>query len=103
MALEQGKRGLPPGSSLVQLLAEHRGYRNIQHLPRLTYRGILEWADAHYRRTGTWPTRRSGSILEAPGETWSTVNAALQQGRRGLPPGPSLAQLLQQHAKDGTV
>ncbi|HEY7425547.1 MAG TPA: hypothetical protein VH682_15050 [Gemmataceae bacterium] len=102
-ALEQGTRGLPPGSSLAQLLAEQRGRRNIQRLPRLTYPGILEWADTHYRRTGTWPTRSSGPILEAPGETWSAVNAGLQQGRRGLPPGSSLAQLLQKHAKDGTV
>jgi hypothetical protein len=103
LALRHGKRGLPPGSSLVQLLAEQRGYRNLKRLPPLTYQDILEWADAHYRRTGTWPTRLSGPILEAPGETWSTVNSALMLGRRGLPPGSSLAQFLQQHAKDGTV
>jgi hypothetical protein len=62
--------------------------------PNLTVAQILAWADAHRRRTGTWPTARSGPIPEAPGQTWSTVAAALRQGRRGLPGGTSLARLL---------
>src|SRR5262249_13636445 len=51
-ALRVGVRGLPGGSSLAQLLARHRGVRNIQHLPPLTAPQILAWADAHRRRTG---------------------------------------------------
>src|SRR5207249_616916 len=33
LALHRGMRGLPPGSSLIELLAEHRGVRNRQELP----------------------------------------------------------------------
>ena len=93
-ALRLGTRGLAGGSSLSQLLARHRGVRNIQHLPRLTVKQILAWADADHRRTGTWSNSKSGPIPKAPGETWSAVNAALRLGRRGLPGGSSLARLL---------
>jgi hypothetical protein len=51
-------------------------------------------ADAHHRRTGRWPSARSGPIPEAPGETWGMVAAALPAGGRGLPAGQSLPQLL---------
>jgi hypothetical protein len=93
-ALRDGLRGLPGGSSLAQLLAEQRDKRNIQSLPPLRVKRIVEWADAHHERTGRWPTRNSGAIPEAPGETWSGVNTALQMGLRGLPKGGSLARLL---------
>jgi hypothetical protein len=93
-ALRLGMRGLPGGSSLSRLLAKHRGVRNIQRLPRLSLKQILAWADAHRRRTGTWPVSHSGPITNTAGETWSGVNAALQKGRRGLPGGSSLARLL---------
>jgi hypothetical protein len=39
-----GLRSLHGGSSLPQLLAEHRGYRNIGRLPRLTVALILSEA-----------------------------------------------------------
>jgi hypothetical protein len=55
---------------------------------------ILEWADAHHRRTGRWPGVLSGEIPEAPGEDWHAVNFALYRGFRGLPGGDSLAKLL---------
>ncbi len=93
-ALFQGIRGLPGGSSLSQLLAEHRGVRNIGGLPILTKEQILEWADSHRERTGKWPGIGSGPIEEAPGETWANVDAALREGRRGLPGGSSLPRLL---------
>ncbi len=96
-ALRAGVRGLPGGTSLARLLAEHRGVRNIQALPRLTHKQILAWADAHHRRTGAWPTSQCGPVHGAPGETWSGVNAALQGGRRGFPGGYSLARLLARH------
>src|SRR5205823_5580095 len=51
-ALAIGLRGLPPGSSLARLLAEHRGVRNIRDLPPLTCEQILAWADEHFHRTG---------------------------------------------------
>jgi hypothetical protein len=93
-ALRDGWRGFPSGSSLPQLLAEHRGVRNDKDLPRLTKREILAWADAHRRRTGRWPTQRSGPIADAPGLTWMAVHDALSAGLRGLPRGSSLTRLL---------
>jgi hypothetical protein len=96
-ALRVGLRGLPGGSSLAQFLAVRRGVRNLQRLAPLTYRRILDWADAHHQRTGVWPTGASGPIPEAPGETWRAVDAALLIGRRGLPGGSSLARFLAKH------
>jgi hypothetical protein len=100
-ALSAGLRGLPGGASLAKLLAEHRNVRNRQDLSALSHETILAWADAHYSRTGRWPGCNSGSIVEAPGETWSAVRLALAQGLRGLPGGSSLARLLGEHRKKG--
>jgi hypothetical protein len=93
-ALRNGNRGLEGGSSLVQLLSERRGAINQRTLPRLTERQMLAWADAYRERTGKWPRRDSGRIPESLSDKWSTVNSALQNGRRGCPGGSSLAQLL---------
>src|SRR6266436_10325581 len=76
------------------MLDQHRGVRNIQKLDRLTPKRILAWADAHFRRTGTWPMSHSGRVADGDGETWSGINTALQAGRRGFPGGTSLARLL---------
>lgn len=94
IALLSGLRGLPGGSSLPQLLAQHRGARIHLALPPLASQQILRWADRYYRRHGRWPTHESGPIPEAPGETWLAVESALRNGRRGLVGGSSLAQLL---------
>jgi hypothetical protein len=96
-ALRRGHRSLPGGSSLAGLLVAHRGVRNRHGLAPLTLREILAWADAHHRRTGSWPKCRSGPIPDAPGETWSAVDTALVKGQRGLPGGSSLARLLARH------
>jgi hypothetical protein len=93
-ALRVGCRGLPGGSSLPQLLAAERGYRNSGALPRLSIRQILALADAHYRRCGHWPTIESGAVIDANGETWKGIDAALRLGLRGLRRGTSLARLL---------
>src|SRR5262249_13209147 len=42
-ALKRGIRGLEGASSLAQLLAKHRGVRNIGALPPLSVEQILEW------------------------------------------------------------
>src|SRR5262249_29748543 len=55
---------------------------------------VLLWADAHFRRTHSWPNRHSGPIPEAPGETWGAVDIALKSGGRGLPGASSLPRLL---------
>jgi hypothetical protein len=95
-ALRVGLRGLPGDSSLARLLAEERGVRNVQSLPRLTARQVLAWADAHHRRTGEWPGADFVPVEGAPGETWAALDKALLLGRRGLPGGSSLARLLAQ-------
>ncbi len=93
LALRHGLRSLPGGSSLARLLAEHRGKRNPGNLPSLSVEQILGWADAHFRRTGSWPTEESGSIEEAE-DNWHAINRALKRGHRGLPGGTTLPQLL---------
>lgn len=92
-------RGFPRGSSFATVLAEHRGVRNIQHLPHLTIPHILAWADAFHAATGAWPTqgRVPQDIPGTDGERWGNVNQALQKGLRGLPGGSSLAHLLAEH------
>ena len=94
MALNHGQRGLPGGSSLALLLAEHRGLRHPLLLPNLTVEQVVSWADAHRERTGHWPHIESGAIPEAPGETWNAINHGLRRGTRGLPGGLSLAEVL---------
>jgi hypothetical protein len=94
MALVQGLRGLAGGSTLARLLAETRGVRRHLMRPALTLARILSWADAHYERTGAWPTERSGPVVGQVEETWKGIDRALQQGVRGLPGGSSLAKLL---------
>jgi ribosomal protein S13 len=95
-SLSKGRRGLPGGSSLAQLLAEKRGIRNKKALPKLNLDQIRQWAAAHHQRTGEWPVRGSGKVLSALDEKWVNLDTALRQGRRGLPGGSSLAKLLRQ-------
>jgi hypothetical protein len=93
-ALFKGQRGWPGGDTLAKLLARRRGVRNRGDLPRLTVRQVKAWALAHKARTGNWPQGHDGAIPEAPGETWMSVQRALQSGGRGFPGGDSLARLL---------
>jgi hypothetical protein len=93
-ALLRGRRGLPGGTTLVQLLAKHRGRPYRRKGPDLAVRDILRWAEVHHRRTGRWPSQGSGPVRGAPGERWGNVQSALYTGRRGLPGGSSLAKLL---------
>jgi len=94
VALRQGARGLPGGSSLTKLLAERCGLRNARSRAPLTEDRIVAWALAHERRTGNLPSFHSGPIPDGDGHTWSGVNNALERGFRGLPGRSSLAKLL---------
>lgn len=96
-AMREGRRGFRAGSSLSLLLAEHRGVRNHLALAPLTIKEILKWADAYYARHARWPSKDSGLVEDAPGETWTAVHVALTHGRRGLEGGSSLAQLLAEY------
>jgi hypothetical protein len=93
-AMRGGNRGLPGGTSLAKLLYSKRRVRAANNMPHLTIKLIIQWAKSFKKREGLWPTRELGIIVEAPQETWKSVNAALVQGDRGLPGGSSLAQLL---------
>ena len=64
---------------------------------RLTTQRILGWADAHYNRTGRWPTYRSGPMVDEPKEDWRTIDRCLEFGGLGLPGGSSLNYLLARH------
>ncbi len=74
----------------------HRHPRRLRtrRKPILSVKQILEWADAHFERTGRWPKEHSGPITDAPGETWLAVTSALREGLRGLSGGSSLPRLL---------
>ncbi len=96
-ALVNGTRGLPGGSSLARLLAEHRGVRNPANIPTMSVEQVLSWVDAFHQRTGRWPLPESGPIPEAPGETWSNVQSALIRGTRGMPGGLTIARFLFMH------
>lgn len=64
--------------------------------PDLTIRQILQWAEAHHRRAGRWPSQMSGPVRGVAGERWGNIQSALYKGSRGLPGGSSLAKLLDQ-------
>lgn len=98
-ALVEGYRGLPGGTTLAKLLLKFRNRRHFQLPPPLTIPQILEWADAHFQKTGEWPKGHDATqIPKAPaGTTWLAVQNALNRGGRGLPSGMSLAQLLEEY------
>jgi hypothetical protein len=62
--------------------------------PTLTIEQVLAWADTHFALHGSWPTRRSGPVAFAPGETWAALDGALAHGYHGLPGGDTLARQL---------
>jgi hypothetical protein len=92
--LRDGCRGLRGGSSLARLLNQYHGVRNPADLPRLSKKKILAWADAHFQRTGSWPTTGSGPVHDDPAEKWPQIDQALRVGKRGLAGGSSLTRLL---------
>lgn len=102
-ALRVGRRNLTGGSSLLRLLVRKRGVRDSRNLPPLSEEQILHWADLHYQRHGSRPKHTSGSIADAPGETWAAVNFALRNCNRGLTCGLSLAELLAKHRGVGVT
>jgi hypothetical protein len=80
MALREGSRGFPGGSSLPRLLEKAAGRPHRLHVSRLTPELILEWADRFHDRTGSWPRVSSGLIPESPGDAWRIVDDALRLG-----------------------
>jgi hypothetical protein len=97
IALAMGGRGLPGGSTLVQLLAEHRGGPRPVRRDKLTAETILAWADAHHEATGEWPKRESGAIPGSPGNTWEQVYNGLYSKKGGLSSTLRVPKLLAEH------
>ncbi len=93
-SLRQGFRGLPGGSSLAKVLHIERGVISQPFQQQLTVARILTWARAHHHRTGKRPAGNAGVIVGVPGENWQKVDSALRYGRRGLPGGSSLSNVL---------
>src|SRR5437660_9523024 len=85
-----GIRGLRGDSALAQLLRTRPKEGRSARQGGLDVKTILRWADAHHRRTGRWPSRSTGPVEGASGETWLAIEAALCRGRRGLPGGTTL-------------
>src|SRR5262249_13930840 len=99
MALRFGYRGFRGGISLARLLATKRGVRNRASLPHLSTEQIIAWAQEYWRQPGLWPSRDSGPVAGAEGETWSGIDMALRYGLRGLPGSSSLARLAKRSAR----
>ncbi|MGO9920433.1 MAG: hypothetical protein ACLQIB_37800, partial [Isosphaeraceae bacterium] len=97
ISLRNGRRGLPGGTTLSQLLAKQRQAPNIYTEPPLAAEQILAWAEAHRAATGRWPSSRSGPVLHAEGERWGSIDTALREGYRGLPGGQLLGRLIRPH------
>ena len=68
--------------------------KKTKHKRSFSIKEIRTWADLHHERTGKRPKVRSGPVLDTQGESWAGIEAALDQGCRGLPGGCSLAKLL---------
>jgi hypothetical protein len=78
--LRDGNRGLPGGSSLLQMLHQYRGVPLKRAYTPLSIEQILAWADAHKAKTGRWPNEFSGRVEEGEALTWVAVNSALAGG-----------------------
>jgi hypothetical protein len=99
MALWQGHRGLPGGKTISRLLIKHE--RKRPYYGRLlSERIILTWADAYFAAHGKWPAQKTpGSVAPSVDDSWNIIDAALNQGLRGLPGGSSLHKLLKKHKR----
>lgn len=82
--------------SLTTLLAEYLPEQfsgRSRVLRPLSREQILAWADAHFQRNGTWPTKHSGRVPRTD-DTWLRIDGALKRGIRGCPGGKALSAFL---------
>lgn len=96
-SLRRGSRKLPACGGLAAFLDKYRNVRNVANQPRVTPSQILQWCDAHFRRTGQWPTAWSGPVFGLQNEQWMSINDALRFNRRGLRTRCTLAKFLIMH------
>jgi hypothetical protein len=89
--LRMGRRGLPGGSSLHNILRELK-----QRPETVSERQIRIWAKAFFKDTDRWPTKHDQNSLRYSTYdiTWHGWDRALQRGWYGLPGGSSLSELV---------
>jgi len=102
-ALEKGYRSLPGGDTIAGLREELIAQKRLPELPRriprprpldrLTIAKIADWMQAYATLHGQYPTRTSGDVDGSKDDTWTSVEDALINGRRGLPGGQNLSIL----------
>ena len=92
-AMVLGQRGFRRGESLGEFFARHGRVRCVASERELSVGLIMTWARAWRKRTGRWPSVRSGQIPGQDGLTWRTVNEVLRSGRAGRPAGTNLSLL----------
>lgn len=97
-SLERGNRGLPGGTSLAALLAEHRSHARGRHSPRLTIAMVVDWAKRHHKATGRWPTQQAIPIAGTD-ERWDNIAQCIRLGLRGFPEGWTLRKILDAHCR----
>jgi hypothetical protein len=104
-ALVGGYRGLPAGSSLAKLRQSLVADGKLPDLeaPQYSIETIAGWLRAHGARHGEYPSVRSGTVEDAPNETWIKVHHALRRGHRGLPGGTTLAKFKQDLIREGRL
>jgi hypothetical protein len=95
-ALIRGSFGLERGSSLAKLLETKRGVVNIHNQSEITVQEILQTADNHKEKKGSYPNVNSGRS-ELCGLSWKSIDGYLRNGNRGLPENSSLAIVLEKH------
>ncbi len=76
------------------------GRKRTNATSKITFRRVVNWALAHRRRTGRWPTKVSGMVAKEPSVTWAQVDEACRYGQHGLPAIGSLAKLLRRCPPD---
>ena len=102
-ALRNGLRSLPGGTSLIRMAIDFRGREDVKAVPPLSIEQVVRWMQAHTSSCRRYPTKRSGAIDGAPGETWAGLDSALRFGQRGLPGGQSVAKLRNELIKGGRL
>jgi hypothetical protein len=93
--LVRGGRGLPGGQSLTDVVAEVRRQAGLEVV--LTEGLIKQWIRAEYEKTKRWPLASDGDVLvDGVAEKWCNLHLNLLQGRRGLPGGRRLVDLVEE-------
>jgi len=90
MALREGSRDLPGGSSLSKTLDKRRASLR-RNARQMTEGELMELAKLHKARFGVWPSESSGPVA---GTSWAAIDHVLRFGSPVLPGGSSLEKFI---------